>query len=108
MRETPQADTDEFHEEYNTNPLGELVESKAVGPYLIELYDRPIDTRDRDERQANPRSVLSVWVRDTDHYGPYRDVFSEFMGRMGAHEMYRRVDTKETVEEWVAIYSEEE
>jgi hypothetical protein len=105
MRETAQADVTEFHDDYGHHPLGDHVDSKAVGPYIIELYDRPLDLRDRDERRDSPRSVLSVWVRDPDHWRPYRDVFSQYIGRLGAHDMFRSVDSVDTVAEWTDSYS---
>jgi len=104
MTQTPNTTVDEFRAEMGKHPLGDLAEAKAVGPYVIERYERPIGHKRRLREGEPTKQVLSVHVRDTEHWRAYRELMSEFIGDYGAKEMYRRMDDQTTIRQIVAEY----
>lgn len=75
-----QANADDFTDEMGENPLGDRRALKTVGPFVIELYGRPIMTQKRIEEGKPIQGVVSVWedtaVTGTDNWRRYKDVGS--------------------------------
>jgi hypothetical protein len=109
MSDTPQeyASIGHYKSCMGEHPLGDLVDIQTYGPYVIERYERPLGHRRRMRQDKPAKDVISVHVRDFEHWREYREVFSEFIGSMGARDMMRRLDDTDTVEEWVGHYTDD-
>lgn len=98
---TTEANTDDFEAEMGSNPMGRRIRIRALGPYVLELYDRLLfaDKRAREGKPEQQR--ITVWTPAEDHWRQYRKVgeCKAEAGDIGG--MWSAFDTADDVAEWI-------
>lgn len=94
--------TDDFAEEMGENPMGRRIDLRAVGPFVLERYDRLLFHRRRREEDKPELQRIGIWTRaDADHWREYRKVaeLKTYADEIG--EMWADLTDTDSVAEWV-------
>lgn len=104
----PDATAKHFKDEMGDHPLGDCKGTKAVGPYVVELYERVIGNRARQREGKPARAVVTVHKRNPDHWRAYESMANAWVDEADGREEFDSLASVEAIEAFIDQHGDDD